>query len=82
MNKVEKRFNANSFAEAVEKLVRDESLDYLEAIMEVCERNDLEPEAAATIIKKSDVIRSKLEATCRHRRILPKVAELPLQEMY
>ena len=77
LDKLEKKFDANTFAMAVESKVRM-GMGYLEAILSFCEENDMEPSAVGTLVKKSDVIKSKLEAECKDLNLLERTAKLPL----
>jgi hypothetical protein len=53
-------------------------MGYLEAILSFCEENDMEPTAVGNLVKKSDVIKSKLEAECKDLNLLERTAKLPL----
>jgi hypothetical protein len=78
LDKLEKKFDANTFAMAVEGKVRTLGMGYLEAILSFCEENDMEPTAIGNLVKKSDVIKSKLEAECRELNLLERTAKLPI----
>lgn len=55
--------------ELVETLVRHDKMSYAEAICEVCEQKQLEPEDAAKLIKKGP-LKNKLEVEATKRNIL------------
>ena len=50
----------NKFTKLIEKTVSDLRIPYMEAILEVCEKNDIEPEDVKKFI--SPVIKGKVEA--------------------
>lgn len=77
LDKLEKKFDSNTFSMAVESKVK-KGMGYLEAIISFCEENDMEPTAIGNLVKKSDVIKSKLEAECRDMNLLERTAKLPL----
>lgn len=54
----------NSFAMRVEQLVAEEHISYLEAIAHFGEENNIEVEALAMMVNKSEPIKMKLEAQC------------------
>lgn len=70
--------NANNFSQVIEKYVHERGMSYLEAIMWFCESNNIEVEAVASLLKKSDVIRMKLEAECENANMISRSKKLPL----
>ena len=77
LDKLEKKFDANTFAMAVESKVRM-GMGYLEAILSFCDENDMEPTAIGNLVKKSDVRKSKLQVECKDLNLLERTAKLPL----
>ena len=77
LDELEKKFNSSNFSIFVEKYVSEHKATYMEAILQFCENHDMEPSSVATLVKKSEIIRSKLEAECRRNNLLEKTAELP-----
>jgi hypothetical protein len=53
-------------------------MGYLEAIMWYCEQHNIEIEAVASLIKKSEAIRTKLEAECEDQNMIQRQPKLPL----
>lgn len=78
MVELEKTLNANNFSLAIEQCVLEKGMGYLEAIMWFCETNNVEIEAVASLLKKCDVIRLKLEAECENSNMITKSHRLPL----
>lgn len=70
IEKLEKKFDSASFAKKVEELVKFEGMDYMEAILHFCDINGLEVEAAASLVKRSEPIRQKLEAQAKASRLI------------
>ena len=66
------------FISEVEKLVNNYNLDYMDAIIHYCEKNNLELEAAASIIKSNAKMKAKLQSEGETLNFLPKRAKLPL----
>jgi len=56
---------------------RDGQLEYVDAIVSWCEKNGVEVEYAASIIKKDPVLRSKLQVEAEDKNIVKKTAKLP-----
>ena len=69
--KVEDQFlNKAKFSKLIELQVVEKSIGYMEAILLVCESNDIEPEDVKKFI--SPVIKDKLEAEAMGLNFLPK----------
>lgn len=77
LESLQKKFDINIFSMEIEKRVSGGS-SYLEAIIEFCEENEVELMAVTSLIKRADVIKSKLEAECMDLNLLEKTAKLPL----
>lgn len=60
----------NELAKRVEHLVLNDSLKYIEAIMQVCEELDLEPEDIGKIV--GGPLKDKVEGEAQRLNILPK----------
>ena len=72
-----KLISANQFATDIESMRRDGQLEYVDAIVSWCEKNGVEVEYAASIIKKDPVLRSKLQVEAEDKNIVKKTAKLP-----
>ena len=64
----------NKFTKLIESTVSELSIPYMEAILHVCEKNDIEPEDLRKFI--SPVIKSKVEAEAMQLNFLPKLNTL------
>ena len=70
--KIEEKFLSKSkFSKLIEKTVTDLSLGYMEAILLVCEQNNIEPEDVKKFV--SPIIKDKLEAEAMGLNLLPKI---------
>jgi hypothetical protein len=66
------------FVEEVEKLCRDKNIEYIDAVVFWCEKNNLEIETAAYWIKKDPVMRSKIQLEAENLNVLKRGARLPI----
>lgn len=70
--------NAVSFAEEIEKMCRTKNIDYIDAVVHWCEKNKIEVEYVAGLIKKDPVFKSKIQVEAENLNILKKGATLPI----
>lgn len=68
----------NSFIEDIETLCANKNIEYIDAIIMWCEKNNLEIEYAAEIIKKNPLIKSKVQYEAENLNFLQKSARLPI----
>jgi hypothetical protein len=64
------------FAIKIESMVAQGGITYMEAILEYCDQNEMEPDAIAPLVSKP--LKEKLEADARELNFLPRVATLPI----
>ena len=64
----------NKFTKLIESTVSELSIPYMEAILHVCEKNDIEPEDVRKFI--SPVITGTVEAEAMQLNFLPKLNTL------
>ena len=64
------------FAIKIETIVKTSGTTYMDAILDYCEKHQMEPDTIAPLISKP--LREKLEADARELNFLPKVATLPI----
>jgi hypothetical protein len=65
---------ANEFSLHIEEIVRDRKITYMDAVLEYCKENYLEPDDIASLINKS--LKDKIEMDFRELNYLPKQAKL------
>lgn len=78
MIELDQRVTVNNFQVTIESCVHKKGMGYLEAVMWYCEQHNIEIEAVASLIKKSEAIRSKLEAECEDQNMIQKQPKLPV----
>jgi hypothetical protein len=66
------------FIKEIEKLVMNYDLDYMDAVVHLCEKNNIEIEAAASIIKNNIKIKAKIQTVAEDLNYLPRSARLPV----
>tara|TARA_B100000902_G_scaffold89702_1_gene93459 strand:+ start:1628 stop:1864 length:237 start_codon:yes stop_codon:yes gene_type:complete len=72
---IEQKFlTKNKFTKLIEKTVGDLNIPYMEAILHVCDKNDIEPEDVKKFI--SPIIKGKVEAEAMRLNYLPKLNTL------
>lgn len=67
-----------SFMQEIDKLVEEEGLEYIEAIIYYCEVNDIEIETAASLIKGSAKMKAKVQIEAENLNYLPRSGKLPI----
>jgi len=70
MSVEDKFLNKANFSKLVENTVIEKSIGYMEAILLLCENNDIEPEDVRKFI--SPIIKDKLQAEAMNLNFLPK----------
>jgi hypothetical protein len=68
----------NSFVEEIEILCREKNIEYIDAIVMWCEKNNLEVETAAYWVKKDHSMRMKIQAEAENLNIIKRGARLPI----
>jgi len=68
----------SSFIEDIEKICRTKNMDYIDAVVMWCEKNKLEVEYAASLIKKDPAIKGKIQVEAENLNILKRGARLPI----
>lgn len=64
------------FAMKIEEIVSKGGISYMDAILDYCEKHQMEPDAIAPLISKP--LKEKIEADARELNFLPRVATLPI----
>ena len=73
-----KALSSEKFIKEIEQLVINHDLDYMDAVVHFCEKNNVEIEVAASIIRSNIRIKSKLQDEAEELNFLPKRAKLPV----
>jgi uncharacterized protein YeaC (DUF1315 family) len=69
---------SSNFVEEIEVLCRTKNIEYIDAIIFWCQKNNLEVETAAYWIKKDPVMKSKIQLEAENLNILKRGARLPV----
>jgi hypothetical protein len=64
--------NKSRFTKLIESVVTDLRISYMDAILHVCEKNNIEPEDVSKFI--SPIIKGKVEAEAMNLNFLPKLS--------
>ena len=66
------------FVAEVEKIVKEKKISYLDACMHYSQQANVEVEAIASLIKGSQVLKSKIQVDAEKLRLVKPVAKLPV----
>lgn len=66
------------FIEEIESICKNSKVEYIDAIVMWCEKNNIEVETAAAWIKKDNSLKSKVQAEAEDLNILKRGARLPI----
>tara|TARA_Y100001937_G_C7061520_1_gene303960 strand:- start:302 stop:535 length:234 start_codon:yes stop_codon:yes gene_type:complete len=72
----EKLMTPKKFSIMIEKIAKDSGCNHMDAVIDYCEKNKIEPEQIKSLVTKS--LKEKLEVNARELNFLPKVATLPI----
>lgn len=67
-----------NFTQEVRTLCQDKSMEYIDAVIHWCEKNNVDVEYAAALIKKDAVMMSQIQIEAENLNILKKTAKLPI----
>lgn len=70
--------DAIQFLSEIEKLCRDDSVEYMDAILHYCEKNEVEIEVIAKFIQKNAVLKAKIQEEAENLNFLEKTSRLPI----
>jgi hypothetical protein len=64
--------------EKIETLVEEYDIDYIDAVIDYCDKNGLELEVVADVIQNLPNLKAKLEIEAENLHFLKKTARLPV----
>ena len=67
---------SKTFSMNIENIALEKNITHMEAVLDYCQRNDIEPDTVSSLISKS--LKEKIEANARDLNFLPKQAQLPI----
>ena len=71
--------SADTFYEAIEDLVWEHDINYIDAVVLYCETNSLEIESVVSLVRKNENLKSKISVEAEGLHFLPKVQRLPIE---
>jgi hypothetical protein len=71
-------FKNSSFVIEIENLCREKDIEYIDAVVFWCEKNNLDIETAAYWIKKDPVMKSKIQYEAENLNIIKRGSRLPI----
>jgi hypothetical protein len=77
MIKVNGILDSQQFLRDIDALTSD-GTDYMDAVVDYCQKNSIEIETAAAIIRRSEVAKSRLQQEAEDLNLLPKTPKLPV----
>lgn len=73
-----KVMSSDIFYKELERIVKHSNSNYMDAIIYFCEKNEIEIETAASMIRSNARIKSMLQTEGEALNFLPKTAKLPI----
>ena len=67
---------SKTFSMEIERLAIDKNISHMDAVLDYCYRQDIEPDTVGRLISKS--LKEKIEANARDLNFLPRQAQLPI----
>tara|TARA_B100001173_G_scaffold163606_1_gene141642 strand:- start:8 stop:232 length:225 start_codon:yes stop_codon:yes gene_type:complete len=67
---------SKTFSLEVEKIAKEKNITHMEAVLEHCKDQQLEPDSVTRLITKS--LKDKIEANARDLNFIPRQAKLPI----
>lgn len=65
------------FMQEIDALVEEKKMEYIDAVIFYCEKNNIEIETAASFIKGSAKMKAKIQNEAESLNYLPKTRKLP-----
>ena len=76
--KIAKMISSDQFYKEIDGLVKSLKTTYIDAVVHYCEKNDIELEVAASMIKGNFRIKSAVQSEGEDLNFLPRSARLPI----
>ncbi len=68
--------NSKTFSLEVERIAKEKNITHMEAVLEHCRIQEIEPDSVTRLITKS--LKDKIEGDARDLNFLPRQAKLPI----
>ena len=75
---IEVNLSPSKFIRELEEFVARTNESYIDAIVHLCAKNNIEIESAAGIVKNSIILKTKVQGEAEDLNYLPKKAKLPI----
>lgn len=76
---VENIKSSADFYKEIDKMVKEKNIEYFEAVLLYCEKNDIEVETIASVVKQNSALKSKIQIEAENLKMLKKTsARLPI----
>lgn len=66
------------FSKEIEKLVLDKKMEYIDAVVYFCDKNGVDIETAASLIKNNSKLKASIQTEAENLNYLPKTKQLPI----
>lgn len=66
-------------SENIEKIVSKNNISYIDAVILYCEKNNIEIESLAKLIKSNTILKAKIQTEAESLNFLPKSNTLPIE---
>lgn len=66
------------FSKEIENLVSEKRMEYIDAVVYFCEKNSIDIETAASLIKNNSKLKASIQEEAEQLNYLPKTQKLPL----
>lgn len=76
--KVNSVVDVKEFLKEIEILVDEKKMEYIDAVVYYCEKNNMEIETAAQLIKQNQRFKAKIRTEAESLHFLPKTSKLPV----
>lgn len=70
--------SSSEFLHNIDIIVKEKNLEYIDAVIYYCEKNNIELETAASVIRNSSYMKYNIQIEAENLNFLPKSAKLPL----
>ena len=67
---------SKTFSLEIEKIAQEKNISHMDAVLDYCYRQEIEPDSVGRLISKS--LKEKIEANARELNFLPRQAQLPV----
>ena len=70
--------SVKDFQEEIDKLVKGKGMEYIDAVVYFCEKNGVDIETAASLIKNNSKLKASIQDEAEQLNYLPKTQKLPI----